>query len=1277
MRRVKIFISSPGDVIPERLIVQRVVARLNKSFSDHLVLETLFWEREPLEVTSDYQSLITPPSEADIVITILWSRLGTPLNSERYRGAVTGKSPVTGTEWEFEEAYAHHTQTGNKPHLMLYLKTAVAYIPNDASALEAIEQKRALEAFLEHWLLHEEGSFKGASHTFETPDSFEEMLETHLQELLKKEIGTSLEHSPKWYQGSPFRGLQSFELEHAQLFFGRKRAITELRESLTHQVNKGNAFLLVLGASGSGKSSLIKAGLLPDLILPGMIDNVAVTRYALLTPSDDPSDLVLGLSKALLSETALPELEQLQFDAVKLADHLLGAPTVVHPIRQAVAKISEERQLTEIAKVRVVIIIDQLEEIFTLKSIDDTQRKTYIDLLSALARSGDVWIIATMRSDFFGYLEQLPELMDLSQNRGRYLLALPDEAEIAQMINRPAKEAGLHFEIDTKSGIGLDEELRKSAAKNPASLPLLEYMLEQLWQQRSKSGLLSYKTYRALGTLEGALGQKAEEVFESLRDDVQKTLVPLLKMLVIFSENDDRQNISKGDMNRSTARKVPMRMIEKNPDMLTLVKTLLSPEVRLLESGSDEKGEVYVHVTHEALFTHWERAKKIIAEEQDDILLRDRLQIAATHWQKYHGKDKESLLLSEGLPLERAKDLLERSRAELEEDIKSYIEASVTSQKKKERYRQRTTIGVVVSSLLIALFMGKLTIDANQEERRANEAVTKAKHYSEMVLEQKRQISLIAVKTIETLAKTDLTLLNEYIDAILISDSKDAFIALLRPLIQETESMDEDEKQEWLELTDSMTIQQVHRLIKILFTEKNKLSHINTKYQQEIELLLNRPELATKKIQEELKQACLKEPVVDRMPTNQIDDGTQDTIKMIETLAASDKEVLMQYLDDLLKKGRKEDFQTLLEPLVLQSDSIETLEKEYWLAVSSSMSVEQLYELARILLTEKYTLVHLEMERAQKEHPCLQLANILIVSKVTTEDPLLYLEAYKERRSSVDPKYYYLSGKLFTKREQFAEALKVYLIAIEKEPENATYTEALVDLYQKMDKPHKAVTWAEKLIDLRAAALSQTNDKAEQETLKIKLLKDLTRLAELQASIGSQFLIDHYKHEYDPLLDEMRSKALSQYLSIKMLLARAFFDTRMYDRGKKEYILLFKAYEESPHKDTINRSWIASEYTTLSWYLLFTKEYASAIVNAQKGLKLDPQDKSSETNLAHAYLLSGEIEKAHKLYVKNKGQLLGNQKRLWDDVIREDFTLLREANITSEQFTIVEDLLAD
>jgi hypothetical protein len=415
-KRLQVFISSPADVRPERLIAQRVVQRLDREFAAHFRIDPVLWEREPLVATEHFQTLITPPHETDIVIVILWSRLGVPLPADK-RGPITGR-PVTGTEWEFEDAVASY-RARKQPDLLLYRKQSdVSTSLSDRAEIQRrLEQIDLVEDFMQRWFRDEgTGGSAAASWSFKTATEFEEILETHLRELLVRRVeGATKESDIRWHQGSPFRSLHSFELEHAPVFFGRTRARNELRELLARQSAQGCAFVLVLGASGSGKSSLVKAGLLPDLLLPGMIGKVALCRYAQYRPGDRPGDLIGALASAILSPTALPELIELQYDETSLAA-VLGGPSAqaALPLRQGLTKAAETTRLTEVAQARLLLIIDQLEELFTQEGLATESREAFIETLSALARSGYVWVVATMRSDFFDRLERLPALATLS-----------------------------------------------------------------------------------------------------------------------------------------------------------------------------------------------------------------------------------------------------------------------------------------------------------------------------------------------------------------------------------------------------------------------------------------------------------------------------------------------------------------------------------------------------------------------------------------------------------------------------------------------------------------------------------------------------------------------------------------------------------------------------------------------------------------------------------------------------------------------------------------------
>ena len=240
--------------------------------------------------------------------------------------------------------------------------------------------------------------------------------------------------------------------------------------------------MLVFGASGSGKSSLVKAGLLPDLAIPGMIGRVGLVRRAVMRPSDAAGGPLDALAGAILSTTALPELAGLRFTPERLASLLRKAPAeALIALEQGLAVAGTKGELAEAAEARLALVVDQLEEIFTIEGLGLEEREAFVTALGALAVSGIVWVIATMRSDFFDQLETVPSLVSLSAGEARFLLLPPNEAEIGQIIREPAQEAGLRFEHDVALGIGLNERdpagggqgSRRSAAAFLPARPVL------------------------------------------------------------------------------------------------------------------------------------------------------------------------------------------------------------------------------------------------------------------------------------------------------------------------------------------------------------------------------------------------------------------------------------------------------------------------------------------------------------------------------------------------------------------------------------------------------------------------------------------------------------------------------------------------------------------------------------------------------------------------------------------------------------------------------------
>ena len=517
------------------------------------------------------------------------------------------------------------------------------------------------------------------------------MLEHHLRELVRRRIANTSAATAtetRWFK-PPFRGLLPFEYEHAAVFFGRARSRADLRTLLAKREATGTAFVMVMGASGSGKSSLVKAGLLPDLSLPGMIGRVGLCRYAILRPSDSENDPVLALAKALLSPTALPELQNLRHDVDTLARLLRAAPDDADVlIGQGLLEAAAKANLTEHAEAKIAIVVDQLEELFTQNDITQLEREIFVRAVRALACSGKAWVIATMRSDFFDRLETLPTLAHLSGEDGRYLLLPPTDTEISQMIRQPAREAGLRFEVDG-NGIGVDDVIYEAAVRDRTALPLLSFLLDQLWRHRSDGNILPLEAYSALGGLEGALGRHAENVFASLGSEIQSALPGALRMLVTVSDDN------------ATARPALMSAFQPNTPQLAIVEAMLSPEARLLVIEGEGR-EARVRIAHEALLTSWPRARESLSEDRSDLRLRGRLEIGADDWLASPVRGRSSMLLHPGQRLSEAEDLLRRRRGDLSPIVIQYVTESAAANRRT--WRNRILAGAAaMAAIMIAI----------------------------------------------------------------------------------------------------------------------------------------------------------------------------------------------------------------------------------------------------------------------------------------------------------------------------------------------------------------------------------------------------------------------------------------------------------------------------------------------------------------------------------------------------------------------------------------------
>lgn len=686
----RIFVSSPGDVAEERLIARRVIERLRAELAGSLDIAPVFWEHEPLSAAASFQDQLPHPSEAHAAICILWSRLGTRLPASFRKP--DGARYASGTEFEFEDALAGYRARG-WPALLVYRKTAPATLDasREAAALERLHQKQALDEFVRKWFHDEaDGTLRAAFHPFGTAPEFEELVEVHLRKLIERQfpeaVGARRGDTASWRQGSPFRGLQAFEYEHAPVFFGRSAAIAGMLAALRQRDRAAGAFLLVLGASGSGKSSVVRAGLLPVLTQPGVVEGITGWHWAAVRPRDRAGSLGRLLLDSLLASGTLQPVD--------------GA-TDDERLESLVAQLRDRARGTT----RIALAIDQLEEVFSDEGVDDAERGRFFTALGRVVETRMVWAVATLRSDFYPRATEFPALVALKAGGGQYDLLAPTAAEVGQMIRLPAAAAGLRFEARIEGGERLDEVLRDAAVASPESLPLMEFALEELYKRRAPDGTLTHAAYREIGGVEGALARRAEEVFLALAASARAALPSVLRRLIAATTGGD-------GFNRRSA------MIGEfaSPEERALIEALVG--ARLCVSEMDHARRPIVSIAHEALLRHWPRVRDWLDENRELLRARARLAANADRWDVE--KRRRDLLLSAGRSLDEATALV-TSGMELTPVEGALIEAS---QARARRARNLRTGAITGLAMLAIAASAAAYLATTQKQRAETEAST-------------------------------------------------------------------------------------------------------------------------------------------------------------------------------------------------------------------------------------------------------------------------------------------------------------------------------------------------------------------------------------------------------------------------------------------------------------------------------------------------------------------------------------------------------------------------
>ncbi|MCP4545558.1 MAG: TIR domain-containing protein [bacterium] len=425
----------------------------------------------------------------------------------------------------------------------------------------------------------------------------------------EKEPGPSTEHDPTVEDVCPFRGLEPFDAEHTRFFCGREALTQYLVEAL-----RRSRFLAILGPSGSGKSSAIRAGLIPALnngALPGSAD----WKLLVMKPGSRPlAELAAHLMRLSSQDTdpvscILQLQESLRTDARAL-DAGLRLAFMEHG-RTA----------------RILIVVDQFEELFIQSSDEDRQAFLNNLLYASGITDGLVSLVVALRADFYARAAIYPELAD--RVAAYQLVVTPMlEGELRQAIELPAQRVGLTFDD------GLVDTIMRDLQGQPGALPLLEHALLALWEKRQGSRL-TFDAYEQIGRVNGALAHWAEEVYTDFSSSQQTIARRILLGLV-----------EPGKGTEDTRRRASLVEFLTEPEHTSEVETVIErlASARLLTTDCDAaSGEKLVDIAHEALLYDWPRLRSWIEESRSALRIHRWLSANAEEWARLE-RDEGNLM---------------------------------------------------------------------------------------------------------------------------------------------------------------------------------------------------------------------------------------------------------------------------------------------------------------------------------------------------------------------------------------------------------------------------------------------------------------------------------------------------------------------------------------------------------------------------------------------------------------------------------------------------------